>query len=722
MFSESNVKSNRFKVRDLTVPIDNLGSVSGQVALDLSEAKKFRAAITNDTTFNILNESVADEFEISLIVEGSFTINWPSNITVETTTIEPYIETIYQFRKVGGVFQQTFYKAITANPYIPTTLNRLCLRSSSKTLACTFNCLHTEFFTACSCSVFSPGASQTCVCCAVALTGWCMAPSSLNYCARGLSSSSWSGTWAIAHSSRTLTGYCTSYPGNSCSIPCMRANILYNNNGTWVPITTTTRHIQCAAPFGQVYWCAEYAVGMNDTGRLYFFCLNFCCYPGIYGGACFALYWNCLCWANPTTPQANAELTSCCILCHYTCQPTPDCAWCYTLLGSSSSSINGNDFQSGYTFMHWKWVEQNTAAFTFAHGSPNDSPPNNLGACYNPRTWWLRDYPTRTCVCNVVLTGVPLTKALNAPYYIIYNDKAAGANHTLHLRCDCNSGTTSVPCLSTLATLVWCSTCCTNMSFPPAHWSGSVITCDGCYFITTFSPISCSLTCSWWCGCGVSTNSITTTPANCACVIIYCRCSGSGAFCTTPTILCGCSCCTDGWRYLGSEFGPGTDCGGAVYLEGTCSYTNGWLQNFIVCCNNGGSLSKHAICFNSANSCWMISTVSWSCVCGLAGGLTYTNCFKSNIGWTPIYHDMCATNAYWGVTYTSCGALYLIHCAMKGGGASTMASCFLIGSYDRCTISANMNLGAINPAFGFGSTSLSECLYSGRPYRVRCNA
>jgi hypothetical protein len=59
---------------------------------------------------------------------------------------------------------------------------------------------------------------------------------------------------------------------------------------------------------------------------------------------------------------------------------------------------------------------------------------------------------------------------------------------------------------------------------------------------------------------------------------------------------------------------------------------------------------------------------------------------------------------------------------MKGGGASTMASCFLIGSYDRCTISANMNLGAINPAFGFGSTSLSECLYSGRPYRVRCNA
>lgn len=701
MYSETNVRSNRFSVRTNNIPIKDLGEIRGTVALDLSEASRFRFTVIGNVTFITTNQSVSDDIEFLFVNEG-FTITYPSNFNVTNVTNTSYVNIVTRFTKNGGQWTETYYKANTENPYVPyiTTRN---IRATSVSLSCNC-CLNNLTCYTVDCSTLN--------CCAgnfsYRLCACCRNNGSVN-------AASYDHCWILADSGHTNI-YCLA----GSSLCWCTFGLLINNS-----LPTQAVPVAINLPNNEQYLTAcvlqsRRIVGVSDAGRLYSFttCINFG--TGASDGFwSYCIHWNYLCCRNPSVPLLAAATTSpCSICCLCAVESIGCCRWCSTPLGATY-----NDDQAINPSHYFRWFDKCTAAYTYAFGATCCT--GCTGACASPRTMWIRDVPGATCVCQVQRTGIPLTKSFNCYYYINYACKVLNC-HIVELICDANGGSCNVASFTQLITNTYCAACSTSDTVLPAQWAGSIITCDACYYLNFNSPIACDPSgCTWYRCCSAW---FPTTCVNLLCVQVYCRCSGSGAFCTTGNnIATACWTDADNWRYVGTLNGycNPTATGVSAYLRSdfNCGYSsNNYIQNIVVVCKCTAGLSIHGICFASGGF-WTVSTCTYDCLATLYGCNFSCAYLKTNIGWTNIFTPTitCDSWRWWSFNLFLPEYSWEISCVPHITFPLIKNVCTPVNSYDCCVLTPNMNPCCFTINYGLTGPTITRFLPTGKPYGLQCN-
>lgn len=670
MFSETNVKSNRFVARQLQAPIKELGEVKGTVYLDLGEASRFSLTAIGNITFVVSDEAVVDTLELTILNETA-TFTFPANFNPVTTTIDYYTKATWIFTSNGKVWTErnflqskNTYTPRTFNPYCDSCITTVCKTVTSPfSLMCNLGYANGE--TCANCLCFCSYVGTYCYMSNFNNWGGTMCTTMVTQCQ---AAASYSGKWQ-GHGEVTCAacryGCCwcfyTSYNYQILTVNC---------GGTITPYVYSNEYPFCQLNSYGTSVCSRTATTLaidDDGNTINLFtcfanaCVNRCLIrsiPGYYNGGAVA--------GMPSSNAYRLVPGSCCNLSTFCSQ---DAAEVCSAFASSCSA----PFILG-------WSSKCQFAL-IASGT-------NCSGC--PYTKFFKNLNTTggTCFTCCTKCGAFFHNA-TGEYYVSFDamytpDESAHYFYLSVWRDSNYNDPTSVPCLSKQLDTGAISKCGCNNNLGQA-FRGGFITCDGCYAVFSWTRATCYYyNCCDYC----------TTAMNCSEVRVYCRCSGSTTFCDTPTCFTGAtngSSTSCGWYDLGDATGIWTD--GYCYTQYP---TRGVvLRNNVNCC-------CYYLCYNTTCSCWVVDSNPVPCYAAV-----FCACKCAYFRPTGSMYNLAWYQGYTG-PYSMRGAAFLV----PANG----------GSYSNSSMPYNSGCGSIvRRNYGGGSPGI-VCVYSyiGKPYVESC--
>jgi hypothetical protein len=599
MFSETNVRSSRFKARSLESTTKDLGEVTGVVALDLSESNKFRLSLAGNTRLVIPDESPFSEIEIE-IYNLEFGIAFPPKFKVEHVTIQTFGTTVYKFRKyedewheshykqlietyssenyntcqfVTQAMQTKFYAVADLDQIIPTA--GFCFAQGWNVSAC-YGC--SQILQPCCICIYSFGAIDIkCNACKCPEQVLIQFPNGVNsYCNKYVV-----GPTVIKYYSSDTNNCCY------CMLPVYTIAVKKNDDSGYVAHALVPSSGEYCGLFSSpcMNKCVVTFQGINDEGTIF---AKVGCPQGTgtTGGFLVALR------------STRRTLCACNVAPDYVDIPTD-----YTRLINFGDNIVSNTACNCIGSFGWhnvitSWV----SPCSFIYGSLDTHCCVGVDNTITPCSIFIKNVnPTdaNPCYCYTTSSCVPayLWPTMRGDYFLAYrcrcqNAGGSGACLTLGVYYDANAFVpTSPACLQSALTVnITGLFQCGCLQCTP-QFGGAFVTCDGCYFVFSRTRQN------WYYDCSVVQQAYGYT-----CVVVYCRCANSCCFCDAPTCFTGAwtTCNTDWCGYIST---------GPLHVDGSC-YTNRLMYNVYL---TKPSNKCFYLCHNG--TCWVVDSNCTSCYC-----------------------------------------------------------------------------------------------------------
>ena len=620
MFSEFNVKSNRFISKTLEKPIKNLGAVKGVVTIDFNESPKIKAKLIGDTTFVVSpsdNNVIPFESATLEIVNDNYIVSFSDDFTLNTQyKLNAYSSNILKFDivKLFGKYNYKLnaisYKSIISNDVFDSSkataneIKQLPYNAFSVLAANRTGCCNASAFIALpSCgyyqncyvgplqnftiSCYTPSYEIACSSCTVALH---VSPMS----------SSYTGKYR-AGSSYTVDACCY----NCC---CMIAlnTLLYTITDTCDSISTIYGGGYCntnAPMSSSSTMCLCGVVKGVDDDRNIFTITG--CYNGYISNG---TYTSGICLFRTKNPSNAKDINVLDSSCRTICNQ-----YCYDRICISS--------YESYMFMPkiFGWSDR----CTFLFGSTVSRVQDGTSCITGTYTYLYRNIcPTSYPACYVCqcIQG-SLLPTLCKNYFVAINNRCTGYSSSskscfnLTIYCDCNYfNCYTSPCLQSVLSATisqgnsYAGDTCADLVV------GISITCDMCYVLISHVGYCCT---SLYCQKGFIT--------------VYCKCAGSSCYCSSPSTIC---------AGTGTVFQAPGGYQGTIIDHVGYRDTNNILKNIWQYNTSNGQCT--AICFNCSTNTW-----------GIESPRTYTGPMCTSYGCVGLTNNInhCFCNWIYGVAY-----------------------------------------------------------------------